>query len=182
MQQWFRKNWQMIVVVGVLTAGAGLAYRRPPGACLLPGGSDKARPTGPAEYPAYFAPSDETKHPAPTGEQKRSPTGAPTFGGVERATDADFNALVLESNGPVLVDFYADWCPPCRELAPIVEELARENPHVRVVKVNVDHSPEVAAGYRIDSIPTVLVFKGGRVTARHVGLADRGRLEAMLGR
>jgi thioredoxin 1 len=101
---------------------------------------------------------------------------------VEHAETASFEAKVLQSSEPVLVDFYADWCGPCRMLAPVLEDLARELPSGKVVKVNVDHSPELASAYRISSIPSVMVFKDGQVTARHVGMASKDRLKAMLTR
>lgn len=99
---------------------------------------------------------------------------------VEHANDANFRELVLESNVPVLVDYYADWCGPCRRIAPLLEELAAESPDARIVKVNVDHSPSLAAEYGINSIPTLMVFNGGVVTDQVVGLAGKSQLRAML--
>ena len=99
---------------------------------------------------------------------------------VQHASDATFGKLVLESEVPVLVDFYADWCGPCQRLAPILEELAAEIPNARVVKVNVDHSPSLASEYGIESIPSLKVFKRGRVTDELVGLANKSQLRAML--
>jgi len=180
MRQWLRDNGPMLVVIGVLAVAAGLAYRRPPGACSLPGSSQDARASA-EDYPAYSVAPGEREYAAPADDAEDSVTVSPqTFGSVEHATDADFDRVVLESSGPVLVDFYADWCGPCRALAPVVEELARERPQVRVVKVNVDHSPALARRYGISSIPTVMVFRDGRPAARHVGLADRQRLETLL--
>lgn len=83
----------------------------------------------------------------------------------------DFDKKVLKSNVPVHVDFYADWCGPCRLLAPTLEQLARELPDVKVVKIDVDRSQELAARYRINAISSLLVIKQGKVTAKHVGLA-----------
>ena len=108
-------------------------------------------------------------------------TSTPTYGQVEHATEANFEQTVLRSSEPVLVDFYADWCGPCQALAPVLKELARENPQARVVKVNIDDAPDLAARYRVDSIPTVMVFQNGRATAHHVGLAGKSQLESMLG-
>jgi thioredoxin 1 len=81
-----------------------------------------------------------------------------------------------------LVDFYADWCGPCRALSPTLDEIARETPGVRVVKVNIDRSPELAARYQVSSIPALRVFQQGKVTATHVGLATKERLQSLLSR
>jgi thioredoxin 1 len=99
---------------------------------------------------------------------------------VHYATDANFSQLVLNAKTPVLVDFYADWCGPCRMVAPVLEELAKETPDAKIVKVNVDHAPRVAARYGIQSIPSFKVFKGGRAVRQHVGLAKKAQLKAML--
>lgn len=106
----------------------------------------------------------------------------PTKGGqVEHADDSNFRQQVLEADTPVLVDFYADWCGPCRMLSPILDELARENPGVRIVKVNVDHSPDAAMEYNIEGIPALRLFRGGKVVNRIDGLADKAELKSMLG-
>ncbi|NQT40409.1 MAG: thioredoxin [Planctomycetes bacterium] len=101
---------------------------------------------------------------------------------VEHADTADFQRKVLESDVPVLVDFYADWCGPCRMLAPTLEELARETSDARIVKVDVDRNPELAARYKVGSIPSLAVFAGGEIRAQHVGLADKSELKALLKR
>jgi thioredoxin 1 len=111
--------------------------------------------------------------------QYAEPTTRST-GKVEHVTTGDFQEMVLDSDIPVLVDFYADWCGPCRRLSPVLDELARDMPHAQVVKVNVDDSPELAGQYRISSIPAVMVFKDGAVVAQHAGLADKSALERML--
>jgi thioredoxin 1 len=110
------------------------------------------------------------------------PETAQNVGKVEHATTKNFREKVLGAEDPVLVDFYADWCGPCRMLAPVLEEVARETPDARVVKVNVDHSPELAAHYQVSSIPSLMVFKEGRVTGRQVGLASKAQLKALLKR
>ena len=101
---------------------------------------------------------------------------------IQHADESTFDDMVLRSDAPVLVDFYADWCGPCRRLSPVLEELAAENPDVRIVKVNVDDSPSLAAKYSIDAIPCVKVFKNGVVGKQFVGLACKSNLEAMISR
>lgn len=92
----------------------------------------------------------------------------------------NFSEKVLHNSGVALVDFYADWCGPCRMMAPIVEEIARERPDVTVGKINVDESPELAQEYGIVSIPTMLVFKNGKMAAQLVGGQDKERITALL--
>ncbi|NQT12091.1 MAG: thioredoxin, partial [Planctomycetes bacterium] len=100
----------------------------------------------------------------------------------EYAGNESFAREVLESEVPALVDFYADWCGPCRALAPTLEELARETPDAKIVKVNVDENPELAVQYGVSSIPSLAVFKDGQVTARHLGVASKAELKALLSR
>jgi thioredoxin 1 len=101
-------------------------------------------------------------------------------GTVEHVDASEFSQQVLRSDVPVLVDFYADWCGPCRALTPTLDRIARETPNARVVKVNIDDSPQVAKRYGVKSIPTVMVFKNGEAVARHTGLADESSLLQML--
>lgn len=103
-------------------------------------------------------------------------------GSVTHVDTAGFQREVLRSDVPVLVDFYADWCGPCRALAPRLEQLARDNPGAKVVKVDVDTNPSLAMRYGISSIPSLLVFREGEVVAQHVGLASKAQLEALIAR
>ena len=101
---------------------------------------------------------------------------------VHHANEANFRDLVLNSDVPVLVDFYADWCGPCKRLAPTLEELAAETPQARIVKVNVDQNPGLASQYGISAIPSLKVFKNGAVVDETAGLASKNQLRAMLDR
>ncbi len=102
---------------------------------------------------------------------------------VNELSDANFEAEVLKSSQPVLVDFWAPWCGPCRAIAPMVEELAAENgDSVKVGKLNVDDSPTTAGGYGVSSIPTLMIFKDGEVVDRFVGVQPKDRLQEAIDR
>jgi thioredoxin 1 len=97
---------------------------------------------------------------------------------VKELSDHDFESEVLQSAEPVLVDFWAPWCGPCRMIAPLVEELARDNAQgLKVAKINIDQSPNTAAAYGVSSIPTLMIFKGGEVSDRFVGVQPKKRLQ-----
>ncbi len=96
-------------------------------------------------------------------------------------TKENFEQEVLQSDKPVLVDFWATWCGPCQMLGPIIEQIATEKEGViKVGKVNVDEQQELAAQFGIMSIPTLLVFKDGKVANQGVGFMDKGKVEALL--
>ena len=101
-------------------------------------------------------------------------------GSVIDVTDTTFQAEVLESETPVLVDFWAPWCGPCRVVSPILEDINNERDDVRVVKVNTDDNPHTAADYGILAIPTLILFKDGAEAKRVVGALPKRRLEAEL--
>lgn len=101
-------------------------------------------------------------------------------GTVLHVDEDTFEQQVLRSDVPVLVDFHAAWCGPCKTLAPAVEQVAAENPLVKVVKVNVDDNPRLAARYGVKSLPSLMVFRDGRIVAKQQGVVAKKRLEAML--
>lgn len=92
---------------------------------------------------------------------------------MEKVTNENFEEAVLKSEKPVLIDFYADWCAPCKMLSPIVEQVAQENEKIKVVKINVDELQEIATKYGVISIPTLVVIKNGQEINRSVGLISK---------
>ena len=96
---------------------------------------------------------------------------------VEKVSDQNFDQDVLKSSAPVIVDFWAEWCGPYRMVAPILEEVSGElGEKVRIVKLNVDENPQTASKYGIMSIPTLLLFKDGKIASRQVGAAPKAKL------
>ncbi|MEU0970072.1 thioredoxin family protein [Streptomyces sp. NPDC005917] len=97
--------------------------------------------------------------------------------GVAEVTDADFGAEVIGAQGPVLVEFTADWCPPCRQMAPVLTALAaEEGERLKVVQLDVDHNPETTNAYKVLSMPTFMVFRDGEPVKSMVGARPKRRL------
>ncbi len=97
---------------------------------------------------------------------------------VEKVSDATFENEVLKASGPVVVDFWAEWCGPCRMIAPALDEISGQlGDKVKIVKLNVDENPNTAAKYGIMSIPTLMIFKNGELASRQVGAAPKQKLE-----
>ena len=99
---------------------------------------------------------------------------------ILKVNSQNFEEEVLRSKKPVLVDFYADWCGPCKMLSPIVDQVAEENEDIKVVKVNVDDAQDLAMKYQVMSIPTLVVIKEGKEINRSVGLIDKNQVVNMI--
>ena len=99
---------------------------------------------------------------------------------ILKVNSQNFEEEVLKSEKPVLVDFYADWCGPCKMLSPIIDQVAEENEDIKVVKVNVDDAQDLAMKYQVMSIPTLVVIKEGKEINRSVGLIDKNQVVNMI--
>jgi thioredoxin 1 len=99
---------------------------------------------------------------------------------LQPVTDDNFQAEVIESDQPVLVDFWAPWCGPCRMVAPVLEEIAAERPELKVVQLNTDENVQTSATYEVLSIPTLILFKNGQIAKKVIGAYPKKRLEAEL--
>jgi thioredoxin 1 len=101
-------------------------------------------------------------------------------GSLSAVTDSNFQAEVIESEQPVLVDFWAPWCGPCRMVAPVLEEIASERPELKIVQLNIDENQQTGATYEVLSIPTLILFKNGQIAKKVIGAYPKKRLEAEL--
>jgi thioredoxin 1 len=100
---------------------------------------------------------------------------------IQHVTDSSFKADVLESSVPVLVDYWAEWCGPCKMIAPILDEVAKDyNGRLKVAKLNIDENPKTPGEYGIRGIPTLILFKGGNVEATKVGALSKSQLTAFI--
>jgi thioredoxin 1 len=102
------------------------------------------------------------------------------MGATKKVTDASFADDVLMSDKPVIVDFWAEWCGPCKMVAPILEEIASQNEGIVIAKLNVDENPQTAASYGITSIPTMNVYQGGQIVKTIIGAKPKAALLADL--
>lgn len=96
-------------------------------------------------------------------------------------TKSNFQQEVMESEKPVLLDFWAPWCGPCRMIAPTLEEIAEENPEIKVCKINVDEEPELAKQFKVMSIPTLFVIKNGEIVNQSLGVRSKDQILDMIG-
>jgi thiol-disulfide isomerase/thioredoxin len=133
MKSWITDNWQVIAGIGLLATVTGLSLGNCPSACTAP-----------------VAPASSSQ-PNVEGDEEAMFTLTRKKSNVEHASEANFDKLVLNAEVPVLVDFYADWCGPCKMIAPVLEELSQEATDAKIVKVNVDENPQLAARYGISS-------------------------------
>lgn len=99
---------------------------------------------------------------------------------IMKVTSENFEKEVLNSEKPVVIDFYADWCGPCKMYAPIVESVATENEDIKVVKINIDNAQDIAAQYNVMSIPTTIIIKNGEEVDRAVGMISKSELLDMM--
>lgn len=104
----------------------------------------------------------------------------PDTGGISAVSDDSFDTEVLQSSQPVLADFWAPWCGPCKAVAPLLEEIAAETPGLRIVKINVDDSPKLAERFNVRAIPTLVLFRGGEVLDTKMGAGTKKDLQEFI--
>lgn len=163
------KPWKSWKAASFMSASKNLLF----GTFFLPTGQGHA-----FVFVLYYK-SDDTHTPymrLSVRIQKEGP-----FMAITNVNTSNFNQEVLHAGKPVLVDFYADWCGPCRMMSPIVDEIAAERQDVKVCKVNIDEQPALAQQYGVMSIPTMIVFQSGQPVAQHVGAQPKSGVLAMLG-
>ena len=139
--------------------------------------------TPPGGWDSWWRPSsDPRERPRRRGRRGRAASLRIVDGMADltNVSDDSFQAEVLENEQPVLVDFWAPWCGPCRVVAPVLEEIANERENLRVVKLNVDENQRTAAQYNVMSIPTMILFKNGQPAKTIIGAYPKKRLEAEL--
>jgi thioredoxin 1 len=175
-------RWAMAVVVVVAFVVAGLSCGRQ---VVGPSGGPRPVPGGPGPQAGTPTPSPGglPVQPSEGAEKPTQVAQTPTEaeGNVIALTDADFDAKILAADKPALVDFWAEWCGPCRQQAPIVEQVAGKYAGKIIVgKLNVDEQPKTAHTYKIEAIPTLIFFKHGKEVDRIVGLTQEADLSAKI--
>jgi len=157
-----------LAILAVIVVAAGVSLCRSSSGCPLLG-SFFQEPTTPSES-LTTSQSNQGEPMSAVVQTKK----------IEHANESNFDKLVLQSNVPVLVDFYADWCGPCKALAPVLESVAQELTHAKIVKVDVDDNPGLAVRYGVEAIPTLVLFKDGQAATREVGMVSKRKLMDLL--
>lgn len=176
-------GWQLIVVVATLAAtsiAVKTSFEKTASSAEKKESNNQKAETVQADGTPQSAPDTNSEPKQGVKAMAVSSKSQTTGGSVIHANVKDFEEKALEVEGRVLVDFHADWCGPCRMLAPVLEELARDEPRARIVKVDVDKNAKLAAQYRIQSIPSLIVFENGKPVDQQVGVPSEKQLRKML--